>query len=88
MHAVIVRVTIHDRETADSFLKEQVVPRASQAPGFVTGHWVRLDGARGTSLAVFESEEAATAARENAQFPPEDVVTVDSIDVGEVVANA
>ena len=88
MHAVIVRVTIHDQAAADSFLTEQVVPRVSQAPEFITGHWVRLDGGHGVSLAVFESEEAAMVARDSGQFPPENVVTVDSIEVGEVIANA
>ena len=39
MHAVVVTVTISDHETAESHLREQVVPGVSQAPGFVAGYW-------------------------------------------------
>jgi hypothetical protein len=39
MHAVVVRVTIGDVEIARKGLREQIVPRASQAPGFVAGYW-------------------------------------------------
>lgn len=87
MHAVAVRVTIGgDEQEGLTFLREQVVPRVSGAPGFVTGHWVRLEGDKGTSLVVFESEEQARSAAEAFQPPPN--VTLDSVEVGEVVANA
>ncbi len=43
MHAIVVRVTINDLEAAESTLREQVVPAASQAPGFVAGYWTRKD---------------------------------------------
>jgi hypothetical protein len=38
MHGVVVRVTIKEPEPAEQALREQVVPRVSQAPGFVTGY--------------------------------------------------
>ena len=88
MHAVIVQVTIKDREASEGFLKEQLVPGVAQAPGFVTGHWVNIGGDRGISMIVFESEEAATGFAESEIRPPEEVVTIESIQVGEVVANA
>jgi hypothetical protein len=43
MHAVVARSTLHDFEKARSFLKEEGIPRISQAPGFVSAQWVRLD---------------------------------------------
>ncbi len=88
MHAVVVRVSLSDDDSASlQQLKEEVVPRVSQAPGFVTGYWVRLDGERkGTSVIVFDSEEEARNAAE--QFQPPEGVSLESIDVGEVVANA
>ena len=44
MHAVVVHVTIKgDIETSVSQLREQVVPGASQAPGFVAGYWTRKE---------------------------------------------
>jgi hypothetical protein len=58
MHGVVVRVTIKDAEVAEQALREQVVPRASESPGFVTGYWLRKDSS-GLSFAIFESEDAA-----------------------------
>jgi hypothetical protein len=88
MHAVVVTVTLKDREAAESILRERVVPGVSQAPGFVTGYWTGRDG-RGISMVIFDSEEDAQRAsetvRENA---PGDAVTVDSVEVWEVVAHA
>ncbi len=69
-------------------LRENVVPGVSQAPGFVTGHWTRKDDS-GVAMVVFESEEAAEGMRERVpSMIPEDVVTLDSVEVREVVANA
>jgi hypothetical protein len=89
MHAAIFRVTIKDREKAEKFLKEQIVPNAAQTPGFVTGHWANV-GDEGTSMVVFESEDAAKQWAEGAQAqqPPAEIVTIDRVEVGEVVANA
>ena len=87
MHAVVVNVTINDAEAATNALHEQVVPRVSGAPGFVGGYWVRFGEDKGASVAVFESEEAARTASEQIQAPG-DFVSFDSVQVGEVVANA
>jgi heme-degrading monooxygenase HmoA len=89
MHAVVVRVSIKDREAATQALKEDVVPAVSQAPGFVAGYWTRKEGSdQGLSMTVFESEDAANAAAERVRsMAPEDV-TVDDVEVREVVASA
>ena len=88
MHAVMFRVAIHDREQAEAFLKENLVPGISQAPGFIAGYWTNIEGDRGASMVVFESEEAARQAVEQGDRPPEEVVAVESVEVGEVVAHA
>lgn len=90
MHAVIVRVTINDADKATERLRNQVVPNVKQAPGFVAGYWVRLEGGQqGRGLMVFESEDAARAASEQVRaMPDEGEVTIDSIDVAEVVESA
>lgn len=90
MHAVVGRSTVHDIEKGRAFLKEQVIPRITQAPGFVAAHWVRLGDDTGASIVVFETEEAAQAAAEHVRSnpPPSDAVTITSIEVGEVVARA
>lgn len=87
MHAVVVRVRIQDEEAATKALQEQVVPRVSQAPGFIAGYWTRKDNA-GLSMIVFESEEAAQAASKQVQSGMPDAVTLDGVEVREVVANA
>jgi hypothetical protein len=80
MHAVVVRVSIGDPEKAQQGLREQVIPRVSQAPGFVAGYWTRSDdGDNGLSMIIFESEEGAVI--------PE-TVTLESAEVREVVEHA
>jgi hypothetical protein len=88
MHAVVVRSTVHDVEQGRKFLQEQGIPRLQQAPGFVGAQWVKLEGDTGTSMLTFESEEAAQAAIEQLRTnpPPENAVTIDTVEVGEVVA--
>jgi hypothetical protein len=87
MHAVVARSTIHDFEAGAKVLREQGIPRISQAPGFVSAQWVRLDENTGTSMLTFESEEAARAAAEQLRTNPPGggAVTINSIEVGEVV---
>ena len=87
MHAVVARSTIHDFERARTILREEGIPRISQAPGFVSAQWVRLDENTGTSMLTFESEEAARTAAEmlRANPPGGDAITINSIEVGEVV---
>ena len=87
MHAVVVRVTINDEEAADRALREQVVPRASQAPGFVAGYWTRKDNT-GLSMIVFESEDAATRASEQIPSMVPEHVSLEGVEVREVAAQA
>ena len=88
MHAVVIRVTLSDDDSGSlEELRQEIVPRVSQAPGFVTGYWVRLEGEKqGTSVVVFDSEEQARSAGE--QFQPPEGVTLESLEIGEVVAKA
>ena len=93
MHAVVARVSIGgDLETAQQGLRDQVIPRVSQAPGFVAGYWPRSDDGRdGLSMIVFDSEEGARRAAQMIQGPEAmrpDTVTVESVEVREVVGNA
>jgi len=88
MHAVVTRVTVNDREAATSRLREQIVPEVSQAPGFVAGYWTRGDDGTGVAMVVFESEEAATNVSERVPSMLTDAVTLENIEVREVVANA
>ncbi len=87
MHAVVVRVTINDPEAAESALHEQLVPRVSQAPGFVAGYWTRKDNS-GLSMVIFESEDAANGMSEQVRSMVADAVTVEDVEVHEVAAHA
>ena len=87
MHAVVVRVAISDVEAATNDLRENVVPGASQAPGFVAGYWTRKDNT-GLSMIVFDSEEAAQGVAERLPGMLPDSVDLQGVEVREVVANA
>jgi hypothetical protein len=88
MHAVVFNVTIPDQPAAEAELRE-LVPRVSSAPGFVAAYWVALAGGKGVSIAVFDSEASAQAVAGMADAPgAPSAVTVDSIEVGTVVAHA
>jgi hypothetical protein len=87
MHAVVVKVTINDPEAADSALREQVVPGVSQTPGFVAGYWTRKDNG-GLSMLIFESEEAASGMSDRVSGMVPDTVTLEGVEVREVVAHA
>jgi hypothetical protein len=90
MHALVVRVNIEDFEQGRQNLTEQVVPRVSQAPGFVAGYWTRSDdGGDGMSMMVFESEDQARNVAQMIESQgPGDGVTLQGAEVREVVANA
>jgi heme-degrading monooxygenase HmoA len=62
MHAVVVRVTVSDREGAEQRLRDEVVPQVSRAPGFQAGYWTR-EGDSGLAMVIFDSEENARAGR-------------------------
>jgi hypothetical protein len=87
MHAVIVNLTIIDPEAAGRALHEQLVPRVSGAPGFVTGYWT-AKGNSALSMFVFETEEAANTMSEQAAAGGPNGVALDGIDVREVIAHA
>ena len=89
MYALVVR----ERGQADQIntsgqrVQANVLPRARQAPGIVSGFWM-TDMAGGTlNVMVFEGEDAARSALEpvrTAPRPPS--MQVESVDVYEVLA--
>jgi len=90
VHAVVVRVTLKDRESAQKRLDEDVVPRVSQAPGFRAGYWTWKDNT-GLSMVVFDSEDAAkqmadqVPAMVQGQGP---AIELEGVELREVVAHA
>lgn len=89
MHAVVLSVTVDDFEAALPDLRERVVPQVKQAPGFAAGYWVALDGRKaGRAVIAFESEDAARQAAGMIEQAADTGVTVESVEIGEVVAEA
>ena len=89
MHAVAVDATFKDDLSGVKAELDQLVPRVSAAPGFVAAYWIAVAPGKGTSVVVFESEEAAQALLQTIQSgPPPTSVTTDRVEVGEVLAHA
>ena len=87
VHAVVVKVKINDSEAAESHLREKTVPGVSQAPGFVAGYWTRKDN-QGISMIILDSEDAANRVCEQVPSMIPDTVTLEDVEVREVVAHA
>jgi heme-degrading monooxygenase HmoA len=89
VHAVVVRVTISDREAAQQRLNQEVVPAVSQAPGFQAGYWMQKDNT-GLSVVIFDSEDSAKQGAERAREMTQniDAVSLEGVEVREVVAHA
>jgi hypothetical protein len=89
VHAVVVRVTITDRQAAQQKLEQEVVPGASQAPGFQAGYWTWKDNS-GLSMTVFDSEDAANRAADRVREMIEGntAVSLMGVEVREVMAHA
>jgi len=94
MHALVTRVTIHNADNTREMLTSQVVPRVSSAPGFKTGYWTWLSNGgelNGLAMMIFDSEENARAAGDRISAVAADAaddVTLDGVEVREVVASA
>jgi hypothetical protein len=93
MHALVTRVTIHDADRTREMLNSQVVPGVSGAPGFQTGYWTWSSGGgerNGLAMMIFDSEENAHSAGDRVRAAAEssDDVTLDEVEVREVVASA
>jgi hypothetical protein len=87
MHAVIVKLTINDPQAAEKALHAQLVPRVSQAPGFVAGYWTTKDDTA-LSMFMFDTEQAADGMSQQARTGVPAGVTLDGIEVREVAAYA
>lgn len=94
MHAVLIEVDTSgqsDPEAGVKYLRENIVPGVSKAPGFQAGYWLRpLEDAKGTSLVLFDTVDNAEAASQalSVGSSPAPGVTVVRREVREVAASA
>jgi hypothetical protein len=87
MHAVVVTVTISDREAAERVPREQLVLWASHTPEFVTGYWTIKDD-NGLTMLMYETEDPANSMSEQVKGAVPGAVTLDNVEVREVAAHA
>lgn len=90
MHAVIGKVSIEAGREAEAatHLHTNILPRVKEAPGVVAGYWVAPQDGHGMAITIFDSEEAARKGADMAQNAPRpDFVTLDSIEVQEVIGH-
>ncbi len=90
MYAVLVTVQLNralsDEEAAE-YLQTNVLPRARQQPGVVSGYWLAPEGGQGLSIRLFENEAAAQAAAADLRNAPSpDFLTLASVEVRKVIA--
>jgi hypothetical protein len=93
MHALVTHVTISDADRTREMLNSQVVPGVSSAPGFQAGYWTWSTGdgeLNGLAMMIFDSAESARAAGDRVRAAAEssDDVTLDGVEIREVVASA
>lgn len=84
MYAVVVKVRISNEEAAEGALRDQA---CLEVPGVVAGYWTREDNT-GLSMVVFASEEAANGMSEQVRSMAPAGVTVEDVEVREVVVHA
>ena len=87
MHAVVVNVTINDPHAAERALREQLVPRVSQLPEFVTGYWTIKDNT-GLTMLIFDTEDAANRMSRDAEATVPPAMTLRAAEVREIAAHA
>jgi hypothetical protein len=92
MHSVLVTVDIQpDRiKEAEEGLDAFIIPMCRQSPGFTHGIWWNsLDGEVGYGLITFDTEPNARAmAEQHVDAPGDAPVTIRSVEVGKVYAEA
>lgn len=70
-------------------MQENVVPAVTQTQGFVAGYSTRsADGGNGVAMILFDSQESAQAASGPIRAGATDGVTVDDVEIREVVEHA
>jgi hypothetical protein len=94
MHALVVHAAVTDPDASRQSLRDDIVPRARDSEGFVSGYWLAPIDGNGLAVIVYESEDKARAAdarlqemiRSGEQLSP--FAKVESSEVREVVADA
>jgi hypothetical protein len=86
---VTVRIEPGREEEARQSLMERVLPEVKDTPGIVAGYWFEPVGNRGSSVVLWQTREhaEAVAARLQAGTQPTPPVTIEQIEIREVIAS-
>jgi hypothetical protein len=89
VHAVLVNVNIESgrEDEARSNLDKNVVPMTRKLPGAIAGYWLEPQSGQGYSTILFDTEEHAKAAAEGVRGRVPEYVTVNHVQVQEVLAH-
>ncbi len=91
MHSthVSARIEPGQEEEAGRSLLADVLPTVKATPGLVAAYWFAPSGGVGFSVALWDTEQAATAVASGLQpgTTPAPGVTIETIEVREVVAS-
>lgn len=91
-YALLNLVHIDDYDLANQSVRDGVLPRLAQLPGFESGIWCGdRDTARGFSVLLFDSRQPAEAMADRlrtGQTPPPPGVRFETTEVYEVVVQA
>jgi hypothetical protein len=90
MYAVVVRERgqAEQIDTSGQHVEANVVPRARQAPGIVSGFWMTDMAGATLNVMVFESEDAARSALDPVRTAPRPPwMQVESVDFYQVLAH-
>lgn len=90
MYAALVRANIPGGINAVRLknLHEQVIPMVSSAPGFVAGYWLDAVDDKGLGFVVFEDEASAKASAPPAGTDMGEGVTIESVELREILGTA
>ncbi len=89
MHVVYTKVGIRPGRHQESIdgLKDNIIPRVKQAPGFVKGTWYGNDQ-YGQAVVLFESEDQAQGMAKMVTAEPGDPVEILEVQVYQLHAEA
>ena len=90
MFAVVGRVSLDPGRMDEVIgsLEGMVIPTVTSQVGHVTSYFTRsADGTNGLSMSVFDTKEQAEASAATMAAPPEAPVTIENVEVREVIGS-
>ncbi len=90
MYAVVGKVSLDSGRMDEVIgsLESMVLPTVTSQEGHVASYFTRSgDGTNGLSMSVFDTKEQAEASAATMISPPEAPVTIEDVEVREVIGN-